>query len=266
MNKKLIAFIAFLITNVTANANMIGTITGGIFSNPQPPCVGSVICNISGTGTQITFGTGSSSLSSTTNSFNAALDPQNPLATEGFIIGTLFFHNGTNDSSSRIDHVTLSFSTGDVTDNTDPNNPNNIRNTKWDNQPLVLDLEIINTPNTGDENFNADIVRILGKNFGIPSNYPNPCATPSDPNPFCNEFHVKEGLGTSVDIWGRLSSFDVVGFGSVQDPSAGFLSSSVPEPSVLGFLGIGFLGMFAYPRLIAPKGTTAPHPHQRKIS
>ena len=245
LNKFAIVTLLFL-ASATASATLMGTIEPGtnpigFFTNPNPSCPPAA-CTISGTHSEAIAwgnpapGSFQSALTFTPQSFNVALGTP-------FVIGQLFFRNG-EIASGEISHVTLSFNTGTVKDSS----TNQVDKLHTD-QNVTLDFDIVNTPNTTDTSASADIVHISNNAPWI--KFPNPDPNPCDNNKVnstkhCDSFHVIEGQQTSVDILFALGSVDLVGFGNVADPSAGFVTSAVSAPSTIGLLGIGLLAMIVF--------------------
>jgi len=158
---------------------------------------------------------------------------------EQFVVGLLTFTNGTTNGTSEVNGVDLqislvAFIAGTTTP--DPSTPSH-------SGVRTLHLDIINTPNDPDP-LNPDIIQIsLGLCNSITEGVN---CTPGQKNGVqFDEFHVIEGQTATVQILGFFSSFDIVGFGQVDDPTKGFVSSSaaIPEPSSLVLVGGGLIAL-----------------------
>ena len=215
------AIVAAAVLLVTSNANgsLTGTISGGTFSAPSPPCVAPVVCAGVGTNT-FSWGDTSSTLQFTGSAFTDV-----PLGVQ-FVMGHLFFSNSTTATGTSVSGVTLTLLTGTVVGNAGENSAT------YSNQSVPVMLGIENTPNTADPLASADIVTILA----------NLSCNPCDGNV---RFHVLEGESTSVEVLGRFGSIFVTQFGAVADPTKGFVTpfvpSAIPEPSSLALVGGGLI-------------------------
>jgi len=221
---------AVLLVTSNANGNLTGTISGGTFSVPSPPCVGTVVCAGVGTNT-FSWGDTSSTLTFTPGSADpitaAAFIPGSafnnvPLGVQ-FVMGRLSFSNSATTIGTEVSGVTLTLLTGTVVGNAGENSA------IYSNQLVPVLLGIENTPNTADPLASADIVTILA----------NLSCTPCDGNV---RFNVLEGESTSVLLLGRFGSVFVTQFCCVAEPPKGFLSS-VPGPSSLALVGGGLIAL-----------------------
>ena len=136
-----------------------------------------------------------------------------------FLAGTMEFRNGSVQtySSSMYENISMQISVFGS-------------ELSIDNHPLSLSdkwtITVVQTPNQGvDPKADADYFYF--------TNFPN-----------LGSFHVLEGATASVEIYGKFGSIDPAGFGAVSDPSLGFVTTPVPEPS--GFVslvsGLGLAG------------------------
>lgn len=214
---------AVLLVSSNASANLVGTISDGIFSAPSPPCVAPIQCAGVGTNT-FSWGDTNSTLQATGSAFNT------PLGTL-FVMGHLFYSNTVTASGTEVSGVTVTFNSGNLVATQGESL------TLRANVPLPLTLTITNTLNTADPIASADYITITSPLFRL------------DPNqPPVDQFHVFEQASTSVEILGIFGSFLPVGFANIANPAVAFTSSSapgssVPGPSSLALLGGGLIAL-----------------------
>lgn len=155
-----------------------------------------------------TWGTGKNEFSFVGNSQNTISDGQT------FVLGTLFYFNGTVAVGSSIKAVDLAVKATTVSPD----------NTFFDS----FNIQIVTTANQNvDPVADADFIYFTS-------------------HPEFGSFRVFENKATTVEILGYLGSVHLAGFGAVGDPSVGFLSPAVPVPEPSTYLaGIGALGTLA---------------------
>ena len=135
---------------------------------------------------------------------------------EPFVIGSLEYSNGRALPGSEVRSTLLmaqSFST-------DPDF----------NQQFEVEVAIVTTPNIANDDIaSADLIYF-----------------PEFPG--YGSFRVFEGESTSVELLGEFNSLDFLGFGAVADPTVGFVTTAVPEPTSLITVVVGLFGVSLHRR------------------
>jgi hypothetical protein len=156
-----------------------------------------------------------------------------PAVGDRFVIGRLFYHNGTIAGGTQVDSVKLILRAAEDVFDLDFNYLGNNEIGEFE----VL-IQIVNTPNYGiDPDADADFIYF--------PDYPE-----------FGSFRVYEENETSVDLVFQRGSLIFQGFGDVADPSVGFVSPSivpfnpVPQPATMALAGVALaaLGIARRPR------------------
>ncbi len=223
MSTKIYLNILFLLTALVFSFNVyaipVSGGSSGSFINPTGP--GGMI--VSGVGTNFfTWGDGSafnsppSSLGYTGNSFSGETD-------DVFSFGTLSYFNGTIAGGTEATFVDLEITLTLA-------NPSGIM------EDFLYTMALINTPNTGDANANADII-----NF--PGTQPDTFFTVGDIN------YTLEFLGFGVITgsgFATIDNFSVLESRSADAEMLGRITvatTAVSEPASFILMGLGLVGL-----------------------
>jgi len=235
--KKLVAILATVATLGSAPAvaaDVVGS-ASGVFSNPTP-----LATTFTGNGTNnFLYGdnTGQNSpqnqLTFTGTAFSSAFESP-------FIVGSLFYFNGTTGVGTNPTAVDLALTT-------------NFSTPLLGNVLSTFGLSLIVTPNTSDPDASADFVvlpstfsptvfNISGTNYTVKLVGFGDVVGDGFLASSGTQLHVREGLSATADLFAVVTT-DISG-----------ISGGVPEPStwammLLGFAGVGFM---AYRRKSKP--------------
>lgn len=207
-----------------------GSITGA-FENTSPHCIAppdsdnpfvdGAQCIFTSTidpNDTITWGDSVGSLSGP-NKFQFSGNSFNVEKSVQFVVGTLFYHNGSIFVGTEINTVDLV-----LTSHPDP-----LVDPTIFGGLLPLNITIVQTVNDGiSKEADADFMYFTD-------------------HPEFGSFRVYEDAATSVEVLAEFDSLAPLGFGTVSDPTAGFLSPSidpfVPEPSTWALLAVSLAGL-----------------------
>jgi hypothetical protein len=123
---------------------------------------------------------------------------------ETFVAGRLFYHNGVNSLGTSVSSVNLDVQSSSVSPDFSHLLPLKIA--------IRTSPNVLNSDGTLNNEASADFIFFVDR-------------------PDLGSFRVYEQQGTDVEILMEFNSLDLVGFGAVGDPSVGFVSAIVPEPS-----------------------------------